>query len=288
MRSIGLSIALLLMAVSYGAAQVQVDLALDHDQFLRDESLPVKVRISNLSGQTLHLGKDDQWLHFLVESADGHYVAQKDSPAVAGEFDLDSSLVGTRTIDLMPFFDLERPGRYTVTATLRIPEWGFQTSTRPKTFDVIKGTKIWQQDVGVPSAGGRPVVRRYILLQADFSKRLRLYLRVTDVGGSQVFGVTPVGPLVSFSHPEAQVDRYSNLHILFQDGAHTFLYSMANPEGQVIVRQTFEYRQVRPTLRAGEEGSITVYGGVRKPLASDLPPPELTASSTNTAHVLKP
>jgi hypothetical protein len=43
-------------------AQVAVEILLDQEQFLRDESLPVKVRVINRSGQTLRLGQDNDWL----------------------------------------------------------------------------------------------------------------------------------------------------------------------------------------------------------------------------------
>ena len=48
-----------------------IEVVLDQAQFLRDESLPVKVRISNRSGQTLKLGQDPDWLSFNIQRLDG-------------------------------------------------------------------------------------------------------------------------------------------------------------------------------------------------------------------------
>src|SRR2546422_6056524 len=56
------------------SAQVSVELALDQDQFLPGESLEVGVRITNFSGQTLHLGKDNDWLRFTIEGRDNYIV----------------------------------------------------------------------------------------------------------------------------------------------------------------------------------------------------------------------
>ena len=51
-------------------AQVTAEVVLDEEYFLPGESIVVSVRISNLSGQTLQLGKDPDWLTFAVEAKD--------------------------------------------------------------------------------------------------------------------------------------------------------------------------------------------------------------------------
>src|SRR5438874_720272 len=86
-------------------AQVSVEIVLDQEQFLKDESMPLKVRITNRSGQTLKLGIEKDWLTFGVASRDGSSVAQLREPAVAGEFTIESATVMTRRVDLMPCFD---------------------------------------------------------------------------------------------------------------------------------------------------------------------------------------
>ena len=61
---------LMLPAIAY--AQVKVEVAMDQSQFLRDEELPVEVRIQNLSGRPLGVGIDAGWVAFHVESLDGY------------------------------------------------------------------------------------------------------------------------------------------------------------------------------------------------------------------------
>jgi len=61
----------LVAALSFRAtAQVDVTLALDQEQFLPAETIPLAVKITNRSGQPLHLGADAAWLTFDVESSD--------------------------------------------------------------------------------------------------------------------------------------------------------------------------------------------------------------------------
>jgi hypothetical protein len=68
MKVFPLSLGLLLASILWSDAQVSVALVLDQEQFLIDESLPVKVRIANRSGQTLKLGQEPDWLTFAIES----------------------------------------------------------------------------------------------------------------------------------------------------------------------------------------------------------------------------
>jgi hypothetical protein len=105
------------------------------------------------------------------------------------------------------------------------------------------------------------------------------------VNENKVFRVFPIGPLVSFSQPEAQVDRTSYLHVLFQTGARSFLFQAINPDGEVVLRQSYDYTASRPVLRANDEGRIFVAGGARRLTASDIPP---SLTSTQPAAPASP
>jgi hypothetical protein len=280
-----LGLLLLLTPLAQLQAQVVVEVALDQDQFLPGEAVPAAVKIKNHSGQTLRMGREADWLTFSVESRDGFVVTKSGEVPVAGEFVLESSQVATKRVDLAPYFSLIQPGRYSVIATVRIKEWNGQESSRPKFFNIIRGAELWSQDFGVPTAGGvtngPPDVRRYTLQQAnDPRKRLRLYLRLTDETESKVLRVFTIGPMVGFSQPEPQVDQHSHLHLLYQDGANTFSYTVINPDGEVIARQTYEYAGARPRLRVGKDGNIEVSGGVRRMTNSDLPAPKKKEDAT--------
>ena len=50
---------------------VTVEVELDQDQFLPLEDIKVAVRIVNLTGRTLHMGADNGWVKFIVETKDG-------------------------------------------------------------------------------------------------------------------------------------------------------------------------------------------------------------------------
>ena len=60
--------------------------------------------------------------------------------------------------------------------------------------------------------------------------------------------------------------------MLYQSGAASFLYSVINPDGDIVRQEIYDYLNVRPRLRVGDDGSITMFGGVRRVKPQDMPP----------------
>jgi hypothetical protein len=277
MLKVGLWLCLLAGMISPVLGQVTVEVVLDQEQFLPGEAIPASVKISNRSGQKLKFGVDPDWLTFAIESRDGLVVPKLGEAPVVGSFDLESAERATKHVDIGPYFAIPQQGRYSVIATVRIKEWGGQAvSSQPKIFNVMEGTKLWEQDFGIPTppnvTNAAPEVRKYVLQQANYLKgKLRLYLRLTDVTGNRVYRVVPIGMVFSFSHPEPRIDKFSNLHLFYQNWAHSFSYTVFNPNGEILEQQTYDYTDTRPRLQVDEEGRISVVGGMRRVTSNGLP-----------------
>ena len=287
MKASGLWPLLLAAALLPAAAQVTVEITQEQEQFLPAESMPVVVRITNRSGQSLRLGQTEDWLTFSVEGRDSHVVPKTGEVPVGGEFVLEPSQVVALRLDLAPYFLLTQPGRYSTTATMQIKDWNQNIRSQPKSFDIIQGVKLWEQEIGVPdSAAGSnatPEIRRFVLQQANYLKyQLRLYVRLTDASGSKTFRVFPIGPMVSFGRPEPQVDKFSNMHLLHQSGPHSYTYVVINPSGEIIARRTYDYVDKRPRLAPDAAGKVLVNGGVQRPTPSDIPPSKPQESGADT------
>jgi hypothetical protein len=267
------------------AAQVTVEVVLDQDKFLPAEQLMAGVRIVNRSGQVLHLGEDSDWVQFSIEKLSGGAVEKLGDPPVQGAFDLASPKQATMRVDLAPCYDLRQAGRYFVTATVKLKDWNETLTTKPVPFDIIEGTKLWEETFGVPRGAADkqpPEVRRYALQQANYlRKELRLYLRISAEDG-RVIKLLNVGPMISFGQPEPRLDSQSRLHLLYQNAAKIFDYLVVNPDGEIVVRQTYEYSDTRPHLQTDKEGMTSVTGGVRRFTANDIPAsPEPKERGTN-------
>lgn len=265
--------------------QVKVSVILDQQQFLPGEDVPVKVRIINHSGQTLFFGENNQWLRVSIQAQDSFVVRNTGDVPVRGVFELPPSKMATKELNIAPYFDLNRPGRYEVVATVRIEEWNQTITSMPASFDVISGSKLWERTFGVPDpmhSDGPPVVRKYLLQQANHLRtQVVLYVRITDAAEEHTIKVIPIGPMVSFSEPRAVLDGDSNLHVLYQSGPQVFTYFEINPNGMTLQQERYEYSGTRPRLFAAEDGAVTVKGGVKVPKAPSPPPAVEPTNQTN-------
>jgi hypothetical protein len=254
--------------------QVTVDVTLDQEQFLPGEALPVSVHITNRSGQTLHLG-DGDWLSFLVESDDGSVVIKKSDPPVNGSFDLGTSEVATKRVDVSPYFILNRAGQYHIVATVHIKDWNSNVNSSPTDFDVIRGAELWSEEFGVPGSSPPnqpPLVRKYTLVEANYLRdQLRLYVQISDESAGSIVKVRAIGPMISFSSPEAQTDPAGDLHVLWQSGASTFTYSIVDSDGNITQHEIYDYVTSRPRLTGDTNGNIVVLGGVRRLEPTEMP-----------------
>jgi hypothetical protein len=258
-------------------SQVTVEVDMTQEQFLPGEQIPVAVRVINRSGQKLTLGTTEDWLTFSLEERGATVVPKLAEVPVLGEFALESGQRGTKHVNLEPYFALSKPARYVVVASVQIPAWGREVSSFPRYFDVIEGTRLWEQTVGLPlspdATNATPETRIYTLQQANYLKgQIRLYLRVTDGTTGRVVKLQPIGGLLSFSRPEAQVDKISQLHLIYQNGPQTFSHQVFSTEGELILRQNYDYVDRRPRLKADEDGWIVVNGGIRRIVPTDFPP----------------
>jgi hypothetical protein len=280
MRKIVALLALMLAGLTVAKAVpngINVEVVLDQTQFLPGEDVTVAVRVSNISGRDLDLGDDNQWLTFSLVAENGAVVAHSGEPPVSGKFTLHSTQRGTRRVNITPYFNFARPGRYHVTSTVNLPQWKQQVSSAPASFMILTGVhlaNVPEIEFGVPPKSGEanqaPEMRKYTLEKAAYLRELKLYLRITDSVG-KTLRVFPVDRMVSFSTPEALIDTESNLHVLHQTGARAFNYSVFNPDGDFVLHQTYQYTATRPSLRKSDEGKIYIHGGIRMISSNDYP-----------------
>lgn len=265
---------------------MQVGLDFDQETYLPREALYAIVCITNTSGRTLVLGRDNDWLSFTVENVDGSLVKIRKPADVKGEFTLPSSSRAKKLVNLAEAFDLAKFGRYEVRATVRIPEWGENFDSKPVPVGIATGAKLWEANFGLPGSDkGAPEARKFELLSANHLKRLSLYVRVTGLSEEDTFNLFPLGILHGFSRPEPQMDRWSNLHVFYQDGARSFTYNMITPDGLLLARERWEISAdgSRPGLKVDEDGHISVSGGVRRISPNDLPPPDFLTDNSDAA-----
>lgn len=272
--------------------QVTVELEFEKDFYLADEAMTASVRITNFSGRSLVFGQDNEWLRFLVEQEDGFLAKQEGIAPVVGKFEIPNASRGTRRVNLAPYYKMTAPGRYQVTASVFSHELDEILQSPPIQVSIIRATTLWQKEFGIADGSGKgekPTyeIRKYVLIRALNNNRLELYVRVASRDDSKVYGVFPVGNLVAFGAPEAQVDRQSRLHLLQQYGARSFRYLVVTPEGELKIRQRYDYAKSRPRLGSNEQRGIAVLGGIRVRMTNDLPPSPDRSKDKSESPVLE-
>ncbi|MBT5927818.1 MAG: hypothetical protein HOH33_14495 [Verrucomicrobia bacterium] len=278
LKRIGLYCSLFFCAALGVHGQVDISLEFKKDFYLAHESILAEVKIVNFSGKTLNFGLDKDWLQFTIESKSEFPVEKAGDLDVVEGFQVPNASRAIRRVHLIPAYKIDHPGRYRIAAYINVPELNTRLVTVPIEIGILSETVIWEREIGVvkdekdPSA---PIeIRRYSLMRAVNENQIDLYVKVTDKYQRDIYGVYSLGNIVSFGEPERQVDRYSNLHVLMQNGARSFRYSIIKPDGKILLRERHDYTNTRPKLMMDKSGLIQVHGGIRKPSFDDIPTPE--------------
>ena len=132
---------------------------------------------------------------------------------------------------------------------------------------------MWSQDFGVMVATNTaPEPRKYTLIKANYLReQLRLYVQVSSGAGDRVYQSRGAGAAGVVQPPEEQVDRVSQLHVLWQTGAQSFSYLDRRPGRRIVSREIYDNFNSRPRLTVNASGEVVVLGGVRRAKVSDLP-----------------
>jgi len=294
-----------LLPLARSQVGVLAGVSLEQSELLPDEKMDLKLTIQNRSGQDLLLGTVSDWLTFTVLGEKDRVVPllRDDHKYTAGETNVPAGLFASSDFDLTPYFDFRQPGRYTIKATIKIPQWGQEVTVTPVSFTIVNGIRLANMpdlEVGVPPAVAKaaeyelmnmtdmepgvpfssnhpPVIRKYFLERSDVKGDMKLFVRLTDATGNRTARLVPIGPFFGFTQPDVMLDRAMDLHVLHQTGSQTFTYCVVDTLGQILQRETYQYTEQRPVLRHDEAGGVVVAGGKRVVTASDLPPPQPAA-----------
>ncbi len=270
------------------AVAVSADLSLEHNQLLPDEKMYLKLTVANRSGQDLKLGTVSNWLTFTILGEKNAVVEQllDDCDYCTNAPTVPTGSTASCVFNLTPYFNFRQPGTYTIKATIKIPEWQQEVNVAPVAFSIVKGVRLQNipytdQAVGVPlmrnGSNQPPEVRKFYLERSDVTGNMQLFVRLTDGTGDHTKRLIPIGPYFSFTPPDVKMDHFNNLHVLHQTSGHRFTYCVIDTLGLILERQTYEDTGQRPVLRGDEKGDVTVAGGARVVVDTDLPPPQREA-----------
>ena len=268
-------------------AQVEIQLEFDQNQFLPHEKTELILRMINYTGEPLRLGEQPGWIRFSVENIDGTVVNRIEDLEETGAFTLKPSARGTLRFNLAPLFKLDQIGRYKVTATVSTGSRNEHIVSAPVEFEIMSGVVLWEREFGF--AGSQGTRRKYMIQQANYLNRPRLYASVTDPLDASACRVIRLGTVVSFNPPsDFMLDATNRLHVIHQVGADDFIHHCIGSHGDVIIRNIYANRSGRPSLGMNDDGEVTVIHGRRKPNPGDIPSPPSSKTVSNASTTASP
>jgi len=266
-------------------AQLTVEARMARGVFLLYEPLSVQVTIYNVSGRPVQLNEVDgrHWLDFTATYEDGREVLCLAGLKPEGAVTILPSRAVTRTVDLLPLYDLRTRGDYRVQAAVTIG--GMRVLSAPLRFNIIQGRETWLQTIGLPSSEDQAEEYRTFSLQTRRDGQAdHLYVCVRDEKKGIVYGLLEMGSYIPLGEPTVRFDKNACLHLLYQSGPRAFGYVRVDPFAHVFDRAVYTDFSSRPELVCNMEGIVTVRGGEkvfprseRMLTTEELSPPPLPA-----------
>jgi hypothetical protein len=262
-RVIFLLVAALAGVFGTGAqAQLTVEARMKRDVFLLYEPLPVQVTIRNISGRPIQLEESEgrHWLDFTIAYEDGREVLSLAGLKPEGAIAVRPNQTITRTVDLLPLYDLRTRGDYRVQAAVN--NGGMRMLSAPLRFNIIQGRETWVQTVGLPATEDQPAEYRTFSLQTRRDGQSdHLYICVRDDKKGIVYGLLEMGPYIPLGDPSVRFDKAACLHLLYQSGPRAFGYICVDSSAHVLDRAGYSDYSSKPELISDLSGTVTVRGG---------------------------
>ncbi|MBA3386712.1 MAG: hypothetical protein H0T95_08865 [Chthoniobacterales bacterium] len=255
---------LLVLLAGRASAQIQVELKFPRVQYIAYEPLLATVKITNLAGRDIELREENgqPWFGFEVTANEGRFLApntREGEPPLR----IESGKTVTRKINLTPNFPVQELGAYHVRANVYFADLNKFFYSQAKVVQVGEARPIWQRTVGVPEGTpGAGSVRTYSLLSNRFPDHTKLYVRVEDKTTGAVYNTFPLGRVIAFDDPQAELDQSNRLHVLHCAAPRTWSYAEVGLNGELLARQTFMETKSRPRLRRATDGGVAVKGGI--------------------------
>jgi hypothetical protein len=210
--------------------QLAVQLSMQRDTFLLYESIPVTVSIRNFSGRSIKLGDQEgrPWLDFVISDGNGRLMGAVGKPRVDEILTIATGQTATRTVDLLPLYELRERGTYQVQAVASRD--GMKVASQGVRFTIERGRELWSETAGLPPGDAQDENYRTYSLQIRRDKHYdMMYVCVEDRAHSVIYGAVPLGVYVALDQPKIQIDKNGHLHTLFRSGPQSFHYAHIDP-----------------------------------------------------------
>lgn len=280
------------------AAQIGIEVSLNRSIYMQYEPVYACVALRNDSGRPLLFGADPRFQGFVlfdIKDRDGRPIPQrKDTGISVTGLMLRPGEVKRMVIPIHKYYDLDRTGRYTVSAFVSHNMLPHEYQSQSVRFRIERGVDVWSRTVGVAdvdnSKGDAPQrMRTYTIRVMNENSYKYYYLVVED--DRHVYGVMRVGRVIFSERFSAEVDMLSRIHLLMPISPKIFHYLSFSIEGENVNNSYWKTTNTIPMLyRDPATGIVSRIGGAEARRGIDFKDPNRggeTLSQMMTADELR-
>jgi len=252
------------------AAQVQLGVTTERENYLRYEPVGGKITIVNNSGTQLRFDKNTPGAKLRIVVIDEK---KQLIEAFKDDFNPIAGLVlasgETRTLDLNinEHYPMSNTGKYSLTAELSHPAFKLKFASESCLIEISPGISLSKRDFGMTDPlDTRKVLQRYyelLIFKPAQGGADVLCLKIAD--DKFVYGLHRLGPHVNGVDIGHDVDGFSSIHTLVQVKASLFVHSVFSPSGELkqIVAYSASFQDFPSLRRDPSLGKISVEGGTK-------------------------
>ena len=252
-----------LVCVTSAQAQISASLRLAKDQHLAGEPVLAVVTITNHAGKELVFSTNGriQWLDFMIRDSRGNPIPPR-GRAVFGAMKIGPGQTLGREVDLAQYFQLEKPGNFTVSAVIQSPEQNLEgTSTNRVFFNQSSGRLYWSQKVGLPGSSGN--TREFRVLNFSGDTKSQIYAQIEDGRSGQLVRTFLLGEVLMLRKPLTTIDRNQRMHVMFLSTPTMWVHNVIDTDGRLVSRQIHQRGpQGDPQLLTFGDGSVRVANSI--------------------------
>ncbi len=263
----------LFFGMFHAEAQVALSAEMTQLHYLQYEPVYVRVTMRNISGHPLAFGENQGLrgeLRFEIDTpTSGRYapLLTKETPPMRGII-LQPGTSRTFTYNVTAFYDVRRPGPYTLKAVLSHPQLKSAYESNTVQFTIVSGTTIWESVVGVPKYLQKPddtssviATRRYRIVSYNTGENFLYILIIEDK--DKIYMVRRLGlDLGPNLRPMCAVDDLSRLNVLVAASPKVYAYYQYDVTGKLEKKEVRMKSDTTPRLVVNKDlGTVVLNGG---------------------------
>lgn len=221
------------MVAGWLPAQVDVSASLPSSTFLRYEGIPLRIEITNRSGEEIRMGANEtkDILLLRVRDLENRVMPRTGQPMLSEPWIIPDGETAVRTFDLVQLFRITFSQSY---RCLQDVELGGEAYVgNPLMFDVVNGL----QEEKIKR---RRADRIFTLLSLQRNGRDELMLRVTDFGNTTVLATYYLERHLKFYDPFMKVNKKGEIATLHYVSPNRVVMCQFNADGSPIKRTYYQ------------------------------------------------